>query len=161
MSDQPTVQQGLTVALRELAWTVHRRAPERGGVGPIPTTELALIKQVLETPGATVSELSQALGLRQSNTSAAIRTLVHRGFVTRETDPTDKRVTLVVPTELGRTEHQAIAEAWAGSLVSALEDLPDDQLAALAQAVPALQALERSIRASYRAGDRQPRPRDA
>lgn len=150
MTDQPTGGRDVTVALRELAWAVHRRAPERGGVGPIPTTELALIKQVLETPGATVGELSQALGMRQSNTSAAIRALVQRGFVTREADSSDRRVTLVVPTELGRTEHQAIAEAWAGSLVTALESLPDAQQAELVRALPALQALERAIRASYR-----------
>jgi len=136
----------LTITLRELAWTIHRRAPDRAGVGPIPTTELALLKQVLETPGATVGELSAALGLQQPNTSAALRVLITRGLVTREKSEHDRRVARIMPTPLASTEHQAIAEAWAGSVESALAQLGPEQVDDLERAVEALQALDRAIR---------------
>jgi DNA-binding MarR family transcriptional regulator len=136
----------LTVTLRELAWTIHRRVPDRAGVGPIPTTELALLKQVLETPGATVGELTQALGLQQPNTSAALRVLIRRGLVTREQSADDRRVARIFPTPLASTEHQAIAEAWAGSVDAALSQLSPEEIDALEQALNALQALDRAIR---------------
>jgi DNA-binding MarR family transcriptional regulator len=136
----------LAITLRELAWTVHRRAPERAGVGPIPTTELVLLGQIMETPGATVGELSQALGLQQPNTSAALRVLVQRGLVSRETSETDRRVSKVMPTALAATEHRAIAEEWAGSVDAVLEGLSAEHRSALDRAVEALQALDRALR---------------
>lgn len=143
---QPSPRTNLPVTIRELAWTVHRRVPPRAGVGPIPTTEIALLKQVLEAPGATVGELALALGLQQPNASAALRVLVARGLVTREASDEDGRVTRIMPTAEARREHQAIADAWAGSVQAALADLTAEQLLALEGAADALAALERAIR---------------
>lgn len=147
------VRRDLTVTLRELAWTVHRRAPERAGYGPIPTTELALLKQVLDTPGATVGELSQALGLRQSNTSAALRTLSSRGFIVRESSASDRRVVRIMPTPLGATEHAAIADAWVSPMESALAELSDEHRDILEGSTEALRALDRALRAVPRTTD--------
>ncbi len=136
----------LATTLRELAWTIHRTAPERAGVGPIPTTELALLKQVLDTPGATIGELSHALGLRQPNTSAAVGVLVRRGFVTRETSADDRRVTRIVATDLGAAEHAAIAQAWIEPLERALADLGAHEVATLVRAGDALRSLHDRMR---------------
>ena len=138
----------LADVLRELGWTVHRRAPERAGVGPIPTTEVALLKQVIDAPGSTVGELAQALGLRQPNVSAAIGVLASRGLVVKETSPTDRRVTLVTATPRGEAEHQAIAEGWSQPLKDALAALPQENRKALADAADALQALHDLLRTS-------------
>ena len=100
----------------------------------------------METPGATVGELSQTLGLHQPNTSAALRVLVQRGLVARETSPDDRRVSRIVPTELAATEHRAIAEEWAGSVDAVLENLSPEHRAALERALDALQALDRALR---------------
>jgi DNA-binding MarR family transcriptional regulator len=135
----------LTLMLRELAWTVHRRAPERAGVGPIPTTEIALLKQVVTTPGATVGQLAGALGLRQPNASAAIRVLVDRGLVAKEASAADKRVVRIVPTDLGRSEHEAISAAWAGPLQDAIAALAPEHRQALEDAVEALEALQAAL----------------
>lgn len=149
MADEPDAGSSrrwdLTVALRELAWTIHRRAPEWAG-GPIPTTEIALLKQVLETPGETVGELSEALGLRQSNASAALRAMDGRGLIVRSPSETDRRIVRVQATRAGEREHKAIAQAWVDSVDVALSDLSNDQVRALEQAVEAMQALERALR---------------
>lgn len=136
----------LSVVLRELAWVIHRSAPERAGVGPIPTTEIALLKQVLDAPGSTVGELAQSLSLRQPNASAAISGLVKRGFVSRVKSPDDRRITRIVPTAEGAAEHHAISEAWAGPVVAALAALDDDQRQRLADAGEALSELHRLLR---------------
>jgi len=137
----------LADVLRELGWTVHRRAPERAGVGPIPTTEIALLKQVIDSPGATVGELAQALGLRQPNVSAAIRVLADRGLVTKETSATDRRITMVKPTAAGHAEHEAIASGWSSPIVDALASLSEEHQRTLEGATEALAALYDLLRA--------------
>lgn len=131
--------------LREVAWTIHRRAPERAGVGPIPTTELALLGQVLTTPGATVGQLAAALGLRQPNVSAAIGVLVGKGLVVKEASPDDRRIVRIMPTELGRSEHEAIATAWSQPVEEAIASLSPEHRQALSAAYEALEALHASL----------------
>ena len=133
MRDVPTT-------LRELAWVIHRSAPERAG-GPIPTTEVALLKQVLDTPGSTVGELASALGLRQPNVSSALRALEERGMVRRVKNEDDRRVTQIMPTPVGATEHHAISEAWKEPLLEAIGTLETEDREALAAAAGALQRL--------------------
>ncbi|MFD1506219.1 winged helix-turn-helix transcriptional regulator [Georgenia yuyongxinii] len=141
--------EALSTILREVAWVIHRSAPERAGVGPIPTTEIALLKQVLDAPGSTVGELSQALGLRQPNTSAAITGLVRRGLVSRAKDPDDRRITRIMPTPAGAEEHGAISDAWRSPLVEALGELDPDQRRRLTDATAALAELYRLLRPGH------------
>ncbi|MGP6169981.1 MarR family winged helix-turn-helix transcriptional regulator [Microbacterium sp. A204] len=136
----------VSITLRELAWTIHRKAPERAGVGPLPTTEIALLKQVIDTPASTVGELADALGLQQPNASAALRTLEQRGYVTREKSPRDRRVSLIQPTESGRAEHRAISEEWARPIDDVLRALTSEQQHALESAVDALAATHLALR---------------
>jgi DNA-binding MarR family transcriptional regulator len=139
---------GVTVALRELAWTVHHRAPERAG-SPIPTTELLLLRQVIETPGATVSELAQELGLQQTNTSAALRVLERRGYITRGQSSSDRRVVRILATPVGEREERDIAAAWSGALEPALRELSDEHRSALIAAVDALHAINHNLRTGF------------
>ena len=134
------------VTLRELAWTIHRRAPERAGSAPMRVTESAVLKQVIERPGSTVGELGRALGLLQPNVSTAIRLLVQRGLVTREHAGADRRVVRVVATPEGVAEHEALSAAWATPVQEAVADLDDQQRAALVAAADALQALHQALR---------------
>ncbi|UDY23464.1 MarR family winged helix-turn-helix transcriptional regulator [Nocardioides sp. Kera G14] len=138
----------LADVLRELGWTIHRRAPERAGVGPIPTTEVALLKQVVENPGATVGELAQALGLRQPNVSRAVATLCAQGLVTKESSPTDRRITHVRATDLGRSEHEAITAGWSEPIEAALSSLSEKHQRTLGAAEEALTALYAALRGS-------------
>ena len=148
-TDHGADRSDLKVTLRELAWSVHHRAPVRAGVGPLPTTEMVLLRQVaLETPGATVGELATALGLRQPNVSAALRLLVARGLVFKEPSEHDRRVSRIYATPLGESEHAAIADAWTSGLDSAIAALSPEQLETLDNALDALQSLHRSLRRS-------------
>lgn len=146
--ERDAAQQRLAMSLREIAWTIHRRAPERAAVGPIPTTEIALLKQVVDAPGSTVGELATALGLQPSNTSAALRSLSERGLVHREPSPTDRRVVRVWSTPAGVAEHEAIASAWTADVVGALDALPAEDRAALEAAAPALARVHEALRAA-------------
>lgn len=146
MSEHSGVPTELSSQLRELAWAIHRHAPARAGVGPVPTTEVALLKQVVDSPGCTVGELAATLGLRQPNVSAALRPLVHRQWVRKEPDPLDRRVTRIFPTDLGAYEHLEISEAWRRPVAHAIETLSPTMRAALEAAREALAAVQAAVR---------------
>lgn len=141
-----TDQRELADVLRDLAWTVHRLVPENAGIEPVPVSELAVLKQVLSRPGVTVSDLARSLGMRQSNTSAAVRGLTGRGLVRRESSPDDRRVTRVVPTEKLLAEREIIDSVWSGTIQDAMARLTPEQIEALEAAVDALRTLDRVLR---------------
>jgi DNA-binding MarR family transcriptional regulator len=144
--EQDASMHRVAIALRELAWTIHRRAPERAHVGPIPTTEVALLKQVIDGPGATVGELARTLGLRQSNTSAALRSLEGRGLIRRKSSENDRRIVRVEATPAGVREHEAISEAWSADIISAVAALADRDRERIEAATESLVLLHELIR---------------
>lgn len=150
-SDTVARRRELAVLLRDLAWTIHRRIPDVTGIDPLASTELAVLKHILEAPGMTVTELSRHMALKQSNTSAAIRVLTERGLVTRESSPADRRISRLIPTEQALAEDEAIEDAWAGPIRNGLAGLSDEEAAALAAAAEALQALNARLRSDQTA----------
>ena len=143
----PAATREIADLLRDLSWNVHRKAPEITGIDPLPATELAVLKHVLDNPGLTVTELARLVGLKQSNASAAIRTLVDRGLVTRSSSPTDRRASLLMPTEEARAQNEAIAFAWSGPIRAGIARLEEGQREALEAASGALAALSRTLQA--------------
>lgn len=144
-ADPPTAA-GIGAALRELAWTIHRHAPARAGAGPIPTTELALLKQIVDAPGSTVGELATVLGLQQPNASAGVGALERRGLVERRKDDADRRLSRVHATIAGVDEHRAISDAWVGPVERAVAALDPERYRNLVDALDALDAVDRQLR---------------
>lgn len=65
---------------------------------PIPSAgETAVLGEVVEYPGCSVRQLCERTGFVQSHVSALVAGLVERGLLRTETDPTDRRRTLVYP----------------------------------------------------------------
>ncbi len=147
-----SAQQGqLATVLRDLAWTIQRLVPEAAGIKPLPASEIAVLKQILRSPGITVTELARLLGMQQSNVSAAVRVLVERGLVERERDPEDRRVTKPATTEKLLGEKEAIDSAWSGTIRTALAQLSEEQLTAIENASGALRELDEILQAERRA----------
>lgn len=136
----------VSIILRELAWTIHRKAPERAGVGPLPTTEIALLKQVIDVPGSTVGELALALGMQQPNASASLRALESRGFIARAKSARDRRMSLIYATPQGVEEHEAVARAWAEPVIAAIAQLSPSQQDSLRAAAEAMAAAHDVLR---------------
>jgi DNA-binding MarR family transcriptional regulator len=145
-SESAARRREVAVLLRDLAWTIHRRVPDVSGIDPLPSTELAVLKHILEAPGMTVTELSRRMALKQSNTSAAVRVLTERGLVTRESSPSDRRISRLVPTPEALAKDEAIEDAWAGPIRSGLAGLSAEEADALGAAASALQALNTLLR---------------
>ena len=108
--------------------------------GPLSRTEAGLLN-TLGDGSRRITELAELEGLAQPTTTLLVKRLEDQGWVARERQSDDGRVVLVRRTEAGA---QALAafRAQAGQVLEGcLEQMPEDQVEALAASVQALDAL--------------------
>jgi DNA-binding MarR family transcriptional regulator len=85
-----------------------------------------------------ITELAELEGVAQPTMTVLIKRLLERGWVEREGLPEDGRVVLVNITEAGRVVLEAFRARFLAAMRTDLEQLPDDQLAALSSATKTL-----------------------
>ena len=88
-----------------------------------------------------VTELAEIEGLAQPTTTILIKRLAGNGWVTRERDPDDGRVVLVSLTPAGADALEHYRSRYRAVLRDRIAAMPDEQIAALGDAVGALDAL--------------------
>ncbi|MGE2734328.1 MarR family winged helix-turn-helix transcriptional regulator [Mycolicibacterium vaccae] len=135
----------LALVLHDLSWRIARFGPAKVGLAPLPASELAVLRAVMDQPGRSVSDVAQHLAMQQSNASAAVRSLVERGLVDKRADERDRRMSLLHPTPRALAERTQIEEAIAVTVSAALQTLSPEDQAALRAAAPALQTLAEQV----------------
>jgi DNA-binding MarR family transcriptional regulator len=88
-----------------------------------------------------ITDLAAIEGVTQPAMTVLVRVLEQSGLVQRGGDPTDKRVALVAVTDAGASYVRTRRRAGADAFVQLIDKLPDDEVAALAAAIPALEHL--------------------
>ncbi|MEV0324105.1 MarR family winged helix-turn-helix transcriptional regulator [Streptomyces sp. NPDC050658] len=136
----------LTPPLYALSRVLRFQGMEEAGLWRLPPSELELMRYVHAEPGVTVSVLARELGLHASNVSATVRGLVNAGHLEREKDPNDGRVVRLKPTLKAEQGMALIENAWSEIFADALATLSEEQRAALAASVPALDALAAALK---------------
>ena len=115
-----------------------RRTSAEEGLSPAQSSALGTL--VREGP-MRVGDLSVAEGLNPTMVSRVLAHLEERGLVARTPDSADRRGTLVRATPPGRRLVRRLRARHAGMLMERLAGLPEDQMAALMAALPALEEL--------------------
>jgi len=91
----------------------------RGGRGPhggprgVAHAQARLLKFVQDHDGCSLSEIVEELDVRPSSASELVSKLEQQGYVRRETNATDKRVTNIFITDAGRQHYATFAAARA------------------------------------------------
>jgi DNA-binding MarR family transcriptional regulator len=85
-----------------------------------------------------VTELAELEGVAQPTMTLLLKRLEERGWVKREGMPEDRRVVMVALTEAGIAVEQAFRAQFLGALRADLEELSDEELAALSSATETL-----------------------
>lgn len=110
--------------LADLILQVARRIQtlEVGDTGGVALTHLEamVMSRIDDDPGTTPKALGAALGLRSSNTSAALRSLEEKKLISRIPDAADGRVTRLHPTPLAAANLAQVRETWRRALAPAL-----------------------------------------
>ena len=135
----------LALVLHDLSWRIARLGPAQVGLDPLPASELAVLRSIMDQPDRSVSEVAENLSMQTSNVSTAVRALTKRGLVDKRVADNDRRVYLLAPTAQALRERDQIENAIAATVSAALEAIPKTDLSALEKAAPALQALTQQV----------------
>jgi DNA-binding MarR family transcriptional regulator len=131
---RPAVQRVLDAfePLQQELMTVH--APEFAAVD-ITMAQAKLLYVVAATPGSTMSEIAQRLGVAISTASGAVEHLVTTGFLTRLDDPANRRQVRVSATAAGLDSLEQMRELGMRQLRALLERVGDDDLSTVERAI--------------------------
>jgi DNA-binding MarR family transcriptional regulator len=123
-------------AVYGLLTSLLRRVPR-----DISLTSLSTLSTLDRTGTKRITELAAIEGVTQPSMTTLIASLERQGLVERAGDPKDKRVSLVSLTEAGREYMVQRRKAGTEAFATLVSQLPPDEVAALAAAIPALERL--------------------
>ena len=87
--------------------------------------QYAIILRICREPGITQEALSRALCIHKSNIARQVEKLETGGFLTRQGDTEDRRVSHIYPTEQARAlipEIHAVLRTWSDYLTAEMSD---------------------------------------
>ena len=104
-------------------------------------TAVSTLATLSRTGPRRLTDLAATEGVTQPSMTALVTQLEDVGYAERRKDPRDGRVCLVAITGKGQESLQSVRRAGAGALTALIDHLPDDDVAALRCALPALRRL--------------------
>jgi DNA-binding MarR family transcriptional regulator len=91
------------------------------------TMEQVRLLRILSHEPRTLSELAAHKGVTPSTMSRSIDVLVRRGWVGRESDPSDRRLVIVQVTDAGQAAHNAMQRQIEDALTQRIDELSDGE----------------------------------
>ena len=126
-------------ALMRFVRTFGLHQPDRTPCGqPLPVSEAHALIEIAGRGQLRQIELARRLRLQKSTVSRLVSNLVGRGWVRRSSAADDGRGVLLELTVVGVDTAARIAEARRDRLTAVLDRIPDDQRAAVVQALHTL-----------------------
>jgi DNA-binding MarR family transcriptional regulator len=132
-----------------------RRRDARLGIGP---TGLSALSVLVFGGPRTISDLAAAEQVTLPTMSRLVAALERNGLVSRETDRTDRRRTVVRPTSMGRIVMRRGREWRVADLAERLEALGGQDLALLARAAALIERVAAQNSNPRRIASAQPPP---
>jgi DNA-binding MarR family transcriptional regulator len=124
---------GVGAALQGVAAGVVRRVPRK-----LSLTSMSTLSTLERKGPRRITDLAVCEGVTQPSMTVLINGLERSGLVERQSDPTDKRVALVVLSAQGEEFMRAQRRVGAEAFEQLLKELKPDELATLVAAIPAL-----------------------
>lgn len=101
--------------------------------------QLKILVLLLQEGPTTVGHLAASLGVTLPSITATVDRLVQQGLVVREDDPTDRRRVINRLTPAGTALIERLQEGRRTRLITVLEQLSPDELAALSRSLETLE----------------------
>jgi DNA-binding MarR family transcriptional regulator len=153
MPEESTEPAGVGLLSGELAALIHDvsrqlRAAAHAEVNlvPLPESERDVLRFVGRRPGVSVSSVARELRMKSSNVSAAVRSLVARDLMIRESDPNDRRIARLTLTAQAHDDLARLQRSWNTHLDAALSRVEPGYRKSLESSVPAFRALVQVLR---------------
>lgn len=127
--------------------------------GRLTASQMSALANLDEHGSLRLRDLARHEGVRPPTATRLVDPLEERGLVVRQADPDDARGTVVVLTDEGRAVLRQVRDDRNAELAAAMSRLPDEQVAALRAAVPALAELLAQMRTTDERADATSSPR--
>jgi DNA-binding MarR family transcriptional regulator len=124
-----------------LVFRVIRAELRKHGAKEMSVPQYRTLNFVYRNEGASLSEVCDYIGLTLSTMSTLIEGLVAGGFITRRTDPEDRRRMILTLTEAGRARLQSAHAATMAYLEERLSQLPASDRATITLSMRMLREL--------------------
>ncbi len=108
------------------------------GLSPAP---LAILRQVYENPGLTVSEIARRTGNAKSHVSRTVESLEQQGYVVKREHHKDQRLVLIYPTDVVSEGLDPLHREIRSRLARCLEYVPEERLPSLIDCIRLLHAV--------------------
>jgi DNA-binding MarR family transcriptional regulator len=115
------------------------------GAGLTPT-ELSILATITRRGSLRLTELAEIERVNPTMLSRIAARLAEAQLIRRQADSDDRRAARVEATRAGKALHERIRAERTASLGARLDELSDDDVAALLAALPALEALAEGLR---------------
>ncbi|WP_409181552.1 MarR family winged helix-turn-helix transcriptional regulator [Amycolatopsis sp. VS8301801F10] len=120
---------------------VRRRVGAELPGSHLPGSQVELLRVVHRNPGIGVAAAARELSLAGNSVSTLVNLLTEAGLLRREVDPADRRAARLQLTDAARDRMAAWRRARIGLVSDALAHLSEEDTAAIAAALPALERL--------------------
>jgi|GEM_PF-4120129 DNA-binding MarR family transcriptional regulator len=97
----------------------------------LPWAQIDLLFRVTERPGITAGQLAENLGTSPSAIAQLVSPLEKQGLIVKETDPSDRRISLLTATPLGCEKLERMKTVARQHLSELMADLSDGELRTL------------------------------
>lgn len=108
-------------------------------------TSTAVLSTLDRSGPRRITELATSEGITQPSVTSLVASLVRAGYVERRSDPADRRVVVVAITEAGSAYLCTRRAHTAKVFVDAVDQLSDEEAAALAEALPVIEHLRNLV----------------
>ncbi|MEV0643286.1 MarR family transcriptional regulator [Streptomyces sp. NPDC050619] len=143
---QETFPEELADALVGVQRLIRRRLRREMPDPRLRGAEVELLRLVVAQPGIGISDAAKDLYLASNSVSTLVNQLARQGYLTRETDPADRRAARLLPTpaaEARLSEWRKRRADLVRRRVARLDEVDQD---ALREAIPALRKLVVELR---------------
>jgi DNA-binding MarR family transcriptional regulator len=117
----------------------------RVSVGDLQTGHYAFVLAICREPGRSQDQLASELCINKSTVARNLNYLEERGYITRESSPTDKRQLSVYPTEKMTAVLPEIRAASVEWMTLLSEGIPEDELRIFDSVLERMQERAREI----------------
>ncbi|WP_406630197.1 MarR family winged helix-turn-helix transcriptional regulator [Amycolatopsis sp. WGS_07] len=114
--------------------------------GPLPGSQVELLRVVHRNPGIGVAAAARELNLAGNSVSTLVNALTEAGLLRREVDPADRRAARLQLTDAARERIATWRRARIGLVSTALAQLSEEDTSAIVAALPALERLTEALK---------------
>jgi DNA-binding MarR family transcriptional regulator len=136
-----TFPEELADALVGVQRLIRRRLRPEMAAPPLRGAEVELLRLVVAQPGIGITDAAKELHLASNSVSTLVNQLAREGYLTRETDPADRRAARLMPTPAAEARLGEWRKRRADLVRRQVSRLDERDQEALRAALPALRKL--------------------